>query len=205
MMKETLALLEQYGGNSSDTAVQMGEEYCALVKMGDPTENDYRSSVDYADFLVQSLEEELGIKAQAGVGTTVRDLKDLADSYAKAENALRYADVFEMRGRVHSYREFILIKMLEDIPENRLEEYFNDLTDENFREIFEDEEMLSTAEEFLRSSLNVSETSRILYMHRNTLLYRLDKIEKATGLNIRCFSDAVSFRVLTVIHKLLGK
>jgi carbohydrate diacid regulator len=95
--------------------------------------------------------------------------------------------------------------MLEDIPENRLEEYFNDLTDENFREIFEDEEMLSTAEEFLRSSLNVSETSRILYMHRNTLLYRLDKIEKATGLNIRCFSDAVSFRVLTVIHKLLGK
>ncbi len=205
MMKETLALLEQYGGNSSDTAVQMGEEYCALIKMGDPTENDYRSSVDYADFLVQSLEEELGIKAQAGVGTTVRDFKDLADSYAKAENALRYADVFEMRGRVHSYREFILIKMLEDIPESRLEEYFNDLTDENFREIFEDEEMLGTAEEFLRSSLNVSETSRILYMHRNTLLYRLDKIEKATGLNVRCFSDAVSFRVLTVIHKLLGK
>ena len=65
--------------------------------------------------------------------------------------------------------------------------------------------MLSTAEEFLQSSLNVSETSRNLYMHRNTLLYRLDKIEKATGLNIRSFSDAVSFRVLTVIHRLLGK
>lgn len=205
LMKETLVLLEQYGGNSLDTAVQMSEEYCALVKFADATESDYRSSVDYAEFLVQSLKEELGIEAKAGVGLTVRELKDAAESYARAENALRYADVFEMKGNVHSYREFILIKMMEDISENRLEEYFNDLTDENFREIFEDEEMLGTAEEFLRSSLNVSETSRNLYMHRNTLLYRLDKIEKSTGLNIRSFSDAVSFRVLTVIHKLLGK
>ena len=95
--------------------------------------------------------------------------------------------------------------MLEDITETKLDKYFNELTDENFRELFEDEEMLNTAEEFLRSSLNVSETSRNLYMHRNTLLYRLDKIEKATGLNIRSFSDAVSFRVLTVIQKLLGR
>jgi carbohydrate diacid regulator len=71
--------------------------------------------------------------------------------------------------------------------------------------VFEDEEMLETAEVFLQSSLNVSETSRNLYMHRNTLLYRLDKIEKSTGLNIRLFSDAVSFRVLTVLHKLLKK
>ena len=62
-----------------------------------------------------------------------------------------------------------------------------------------------TAEAFLQSSLNVSETSRNLYMHRNTLLYRLDKIEKATGLNIRLFSDAVSFRVLTVLYKLLKR
>ena len=75
----------------------------------------------------------------------------------------------------------------------------------NFKEIFEDEEMLETAEAFLQSSLNISETSRNLYMHRNTLLYRLDKIEKATGLNIRLFSDAVSFRVLSILYKLLKK
>ena len=81
----------------------------------------------------------------------------------------------------------------------------SELSDEHIKEIFDDEEMLATAEEFLHSSLNVSETSRNLYMHRNTLLYRLDKIEKATGLNIRSFSDAVSFRVLTLIHRLLGK
>ena len=205
MMEETLAIVQQYGGNSLDTAVQMSEETCTLVKFIDRTENEYRSSVDYAEFLAQSLKEELGLSVEVGVGPTVRELKDVAQSYARAENALRYADVFEERGNVHSYREFILVKMLEDLPETKLADYLADLTDDSFRELFEDEEMLNTAEEFLRSSLNVSETSRNLYMHRNTLLYRLDKIEKATGLNIRSFSDAVSFRVLTVIHRLLGK
>ena len=205
LMQETLALLEQYGGNSLDTVVQMSADTCVLVKFVSEQEDEYRSAVDYAEFLTQSLEEELGVDAVAGVGLTVRDLKDVALSYAQAENALRYADIFQTRGKVHSYREFILIKMLEDIPESKLAQYFAEINDEHCKEVFEDEEMLSTAEAFLQSSLNVSETSRNLYMHRNTLLYRLDKIEKSTGLNIRQFSDAVSFRVLTVLHRLLKK
>ena len=208
MMQETIAVIEQYGGNSLDTVVKMSEDTCVLVKYMDETNTEYQSAVDYAEFLVQSLEEELGIEVSVGVGSTVRDVKDIAQSYARAENAIRYADQFGSggrSGRVHSYREFVLVKMLEDIPESKLAQYLSDLTDETFREIFENDEMLETAEEFLHSSLNVSETSRNLYMHRNTLLYRLDKIEKATGLNIRSFSDAVSFRVLTLIHRLLGK
>ena len=205
MMKQTLAVIEQYGGNSLDTAVAISEETCVLVKYLDGTDNEYQSSLDYAEFLAQSLKEELGLDCVVGVGPTVRDLKDIAHSYARAEHAIRYADLFEERGNVHSYREFILLKMLEDIPESKLDTYFSEFADENFKEIFEDEEMLSTAEEFLRSNLNVSETSRNLYVHRNTLLYRLDKMERATGLNIRSFSDAVSFRVLTVIQRLLGK
>ena len=205
-MKETLAVLEQYGGNSLDTALQISDDLCALVRfINAEMEDGYRSSVDYAQFLAQSLKEELGIDAIVGVGPIVRELKDVSISYAGAENALRYADVFEVSGNVHSYREFLLVKMLEDVPEGRLNEYLSEIADEHFKEIFEDEEMLETAEAFLESSLNVSETSRNLYMHRNTLLYRLDKIEKATGLNIRLFSDAVSFRVLTVLYKLLKK
>lgn len=205
LIKEALAVLEQYGGNSLDTALQMDETHCVLVKFVGEEENEYRSSVDYAEFLVQSLKEELGLDVQAGVGPTVRELKDAQLSYTGADNALRYADVFEMPGSVYSYREFLLVKMLEGIPESKLAEYLAELTDEHCKEVFEDEEMLGTAEAFLQSSLNVSETSRNLYMHRNTLLYRLDKIEKATGLNIRQFSDAVSFRVLTVLYRLLGK
>ena len=206
LMEETLALLEQYGGNSLDTALQMGEKTCVLVRFVDADgEDTYRASVDYAEFLAQSIKEELGLDVAVGVGPTARELKDVALSYAQAENTLRYADVFDFSGNVHSYRECILIKMIEDVPETKLVEYFSQITDERFKEVFEDREMLDTAEAFLQSSLNVSETSRNLYMHRNTLLYRLDKIEKATGLNIRLFSDALSFRVLTVLNKLLKK
>ena len=205
LLQEALAVLEQYGGNSLDTALQITEDTCAVVKFVEDDGDEYHSSVDYAEFLAQSLKEELGLDVSVGVGPTVRELKDAALSYARAENALRYADVFEMQGNVHSYREFILVKMMEDIPESKLAEYLSELTDEHSKEVFDDEEMLMTAEAFLQSSLNVSETARNLYMHRNTLLYRLDKIEKATGLNLRSFSDAVSFRVLTLLHKLLGR
>lgn len=205
MMKEALSVIEQYGGNSLDTVVKMSEDVCVLVKYVDRTENEYRSSVDYAEFLAQSLKEELGLDVEVGVGPTVRSVKEVARSYIRAEDALRYADVFGEGGKVHSYREFVLVRILEEISEGKLGEYFADLADEHFLEIFEDEEMMSTAEEFLRTSLNVSESSRNLYVHRNTLLYRLDKLESATGLNLRLFSDAVSFRVLTLIYRLLGK
>ncbi|MBE7079393.1 MAG: hypothetical protein E7380_06015 [Clostridiales bacterium] len=207
LLAEALSLLEQYGGNSLDTALQTGEDTCVLVRFIQNREESegYRDSMDYAEFLAQSLKEELGLDVHVGVGPIVRELKDAAASYTGAENALRYADVFEHSGLVHSYRDFILVKMLEEMPEGKLAEYLTQLTDERFKEVFDDEEMLTTAEAFLQSSLNVSETSRNLYMHRNTLLYRLDKIEKSTGLNIRLFSDAVSFRVLTLLYKLLKK
>lgn len=207
---EAISLIAQYGGNSLDTVVKTDDDHCVLVKYVGEEENEYRSSVDYAEFLAQSLKEELGIDVTVGVGSTVKGLKDAGLSYSQAAGALRYANVFSRKGDlpacgVHSYKEFILVKMLEDVPESKLAEYLGELTDENAQEIFGDDEMVNTAEEFLRNSLNVSETSRNLYMHRNTLLYRLDKIEKATGLNIRQFPDAVSFRVLTVLYKLLEK
>ena len=204
-MEETVATLSQYEENGLDIVLKMDDSHCAFVRYLPTAEEEYHSATDYAEFLAQSLKEELGVDVIVGVGSIVREFRDVAVSYTHATNALRYAEVFDVKGRVHSYREFTLVKMLEDASVNKLEEYLSELMSENAREIFEDEEMLSTAEEFLQSNLNVSETSRNLYMHRNTLLYRLDKIEKATGLNIRLFSDAVSFRVLSVLYKLLGK
>ena len=203
-LDEGIAILEQYGGNTLDTVVKMDDMHCVLVKFAG-VDGEYRSTLDYAEFLAQSVKEELGIDVFVGVGPTVSDLKDVSVSYLGADNALRYADVFHVQGNVHSYREFLLVKMMEGVPESTLEEYFMEFAGEEIQEILDDEEMLNTAEAFLQNNLNVSETSRLLYMHRNTLLYRLDKIEKATGLNVRQFADAVSFRVLTVMYKLLGK
>ena len=205
LMEEAIALAAQYGGNSLDTVVAMDSGNCVLVKYVGEEESEYQSPADYAGFLAQSLKEELGVDVTIGVGSTVKGLKDIELSYSQAASALRYAGVFSGKGSVHSYKEYMLVKMLEDLPEAKLAEYLGEMTDESAKEIFEDAEMVNTAEEFLQNSLNVSETSRKLYMHRNTLLYRLDKIEKATGLNIRQFSDAVSFRVLTILYKLTQK
>ena len=93
--------------------------------------------------------------------------------------------------------------MLEDIPEGKLGDYLSVLLDKEAKELLRDEEMVNTAEEFLENSLNVSETSRNLFMHRNTLMYRLDKIERVMGLNLRKFSDAVTFRIITILFKLV--
>ena len=115
----------------------------------------------------------------------------------------RKDNAINSKGEVHSFKEYMLIKMIEDLPKYKLNEYLETLLDSGAREIFLDDEMINTAEEFLENSLNVSETSRKLYLHRNTLTYRLDKIEKATGLNIRKFSDAVTFRLITILSKLV--
>jgi carbohydrate diacid regulator len=117
--------------------------------------------------------------------------------------AVRMSNAINSKGEVHSFKEYMLIKMLEDLPKYKLNEYLEMLLDSGAKEIFADQDMTNTAEEFLENSLNSSETSRKLFLHRNTLTYRLDKIERATGLNIRKFSDAVTFRLITILSKLV--
>lgn len=198
------ALLCQYADGKTDVVATFDERNFALIKAASSAE-EYSSPVDYAKFLTRFLTEELGGAPCVGVGSVTAGFHDLAVSYTRAVTALRYAEVFSGGEGVHSYKEYMLVKMLEEVPKSHLSEFMDDVSAEEIHEVFEDEEMLQTAEKFLSSSLNVSETSRNLYMHRNTLLYRLDKIEKATGLNIRMFPDAVTFRILTVLYKLLKK
>ncbi len=205
MQEEAMEIIQQYDGNSLDAAICVDENTCALIRFVPKEDQEDVSNVAYAEVLAQSLQEELAIDVKIGIGNVVRDVKEIASSYARAENTLRYVDMFHIKGNVHSYQAFTLLKILEDVSGAKLESYAAEFIDEGFKEVLQEKEILETAEEFLRNSLNVSETSRNLYLHRNTLLYRLDKIEKATGLNIRSFSDALSFYVLTAIYRLLGR
>ena len=196
---EAVAHIERCIADTSDMVVRMDDNVCAVVRFSDDGQTPY----DFAQFLYQSLYEEVGVKASMGVGGEVGTFAEISSSYHQAVTAVRMSAVFHGKGEVHSYKEYLLVKMLEEVPESRLKEYLEQLQIGDAREIFDDEEMVNTAEEFLQSSLNVSETSRNLFMHRNTLMYRLDKIERVTGLNIRKFSDAVSFRVITILYKLM--
>lgn len=201
-ISEVLNLSTQYVTNGVDFAVKTGERECVLIKFLED-DGEYQTGADFAFFLSNSIYEELGFRVEIGVGGTFRRFEDSCVSYQQAATALRMSSVFNAKGNVHTYREFILIKMLEDIPENKLGDYLSVLLDNEAKELLRDEDMVNTAEEFLENSLNVSETSRNLYMHRNTLMYRLDKIERVMGLNLRKFSDAVTFRIITILYKLV--
>jgi carbohydrate diacid regulator len=202
---DVINVLESYSANTLDTSVVADDSKLVFVKFVDmPSDIEYQSPSEFAEYLCQSVFEEIGAGIKIGVGTVVRHLTDLHTSYQQALSALKMSEVFNSKGSVHSYKEYVLIKMLEEIPRGKLKEYLDILSGEDSDAVFDDEDMLNTAEEFLENSLNVSETSRNLFMHRNTLIYRLDKIEKSTGLNIKNFSDAVTFRLITILHKIIG-
>ena len=184
---------------TNDFAVRVDDNRICVVKFL----GEEQSPVEFGQFLFQTLYEELGLKASIGIGCEVKSFSEIASSYNQAVTAVRMSSIFHSRGEVHSYREYLLVKLLENVPQNQLREYMSQFRIENTAEIFEDPDMVNTAEEFLANSLNVSEASRNLFMHRNTLMYRLDKIERITGLDIRNFSDAVTFRVIAVLYKLL--
>lgn len=201
--EDVSTVLNTYGSEGLDFVVTVDENQLAFVKFVDEESDEYQSSTEYAEFLRQSIYEETGASVKIFIGGTVKTIADLSTSFSQAMTAVRMCSAVGSRGDIHSFKEYMLIKMLEDLPKYKLTEYVETLMDTGAREIFSDEEMTNTAEEFLENSLNVSETARKLYLHRNTLTYRLDKIEKATGLNIRKFSDAVTFRLITILSKLI--
>ena len=137
------------------------------------------------------------------MGGKVPSVAEANTSFQQAMTTLRVSTAMNSKGEVHTFKEFLLVKMLEDIPKFKLNEYLEILLDSDAKSVFSDPEMINTAEEFLENTLNASETSKKLYLHRNTLTYRLDKIERSTGLNIRRFSDAMTFRLITYLYKLL--
>lgn len=184
---------------SQDLCAVMEGGRIAVVKFAYETDVP---PMEFAQFLVQTLYEELGVRAQAGVGSHVRSFSEISRSYLEAETAVRMSSAFKSKGEVHSYREYLLVKLLEEIPRARLQEYTESFGEAYREDVFGGGELADTAEAFLENSLNLSETARTLFMHRNTLAYRLDKIEQATGLDIRKFSDAVTFRVMTILYKL---
>lgn len=200
---EVKSLLDNLAVEGLDFVVESGINQLAFVRIVDEQTDEYHSSTEYAEFLKQSIYEETGAQVSIAIGGTVKTIAELSESFSQAMSAVRMCNAVNSKGEIHTYKEYVLVKMLEDLPKYTLGEYLNTLMDLDAREIFDDDEMVNTAEEFLENSLNVSETSRKLYLHRNTLTYRLDKIERATGLNIRKFSDAVTFRLITILSNLV--
>lgn len=191
-------------GEQDDLVVPYDDKAVAYIKRcgGD---DEYQSANDFAYTLYENIKEELRINIVINVGGTAHTFDDLTVYFRRCMFAYSFGNMMSPGSHIYSYKEYIMMKMISDIPKTTLSSYLSTLLDKNSLEIISDPELISTAEEFLKNSLNISETSRSMYMHRNTLIYRLDKIETATGLNLRRFNDAVIFRLITILNKLTNK
>ncbi|MBQ3116054.1 MAG: helix-turn-helix domain-containing protein [Clostridia bacterium] len=196
------SILINYCSSSNDFVQEVDAFNLAFVKFSDGESGEYQSPTEYAEFLRQSLYEETGVFVRVSIGSRVNELAQVGVSFSQALSTARMSESFSSHGEVHAFKEYVLIKIIEDLPRHKINEYLEILKDSGAKEIFADKEMLETAEEFMENGLNVSETARKMYLHRNTLMYRLDKIENATGLDIRKFADAVTFRLIIILSKL---
>ncbi|MBQ7643008.1 MAG: helix-turn-helix domain-containing protein, partial [Clostridia bacterium] len=205
-IKDLMNFLENFKSNEKDCVSATDDNSCAYVHFHDslPIDGEYQSLSEYAELLVRSIYDELGISVRVGVGEKVKSFEEIAVSYAQAVTANRMRAIFNENASVATYKEYVLIKLLEEVPKYKLQELLDILLEPDAKSLLSDEDMVKTAEEFLGTNLNVSETSRNLFMHRNTLMYRLDKIARTTGLDVRKFQDAATFRIVLILNRILN-
>ena len=186
-----------FTGRHGDYITAVDEENIILVKGLDPKET-YDEMQTLAKTIVDLLNTEAMINARIAYGTIVHNIKDISRSYNEAKMALDVGKIFYDEKSVIAYNKLGIGRLIYQLPiplcKMFIDEIFPGTTPDEF-----DEETLLTIRKFFDNSLNVSETARQLYIHRNTLVYRLDKVNKATGLDLRVFEDAITFEIALMV------
>ncbi len=153
--------------------------------------------------IVDILSGEHYIRAVAGIGTPISNIKDLAASFKEAQIALEVGKVFDTEQQIISYNHLGIARLIYQLPTTLCEMFLKEVFNQGSIDSLDDE-TLFTIQRFFENNLNVSETSRGLFVHRNTLVYRLEKIKKLTGLDLREFDDAIVFKVALMVKKYLN-
>lgn len=156
-----------------------------------------------AKSIVDTMQSEFYLKVLVGLGTVVATLKDLARSYKEAQVAIEVGKVFDTEKSVVNYENLGIGRLIYQLPTTLCEMFLNEVFKKGAIEGL-DRETLLTIQCFFENNLNVSEASRKLFVHRNTLVYRLEKIRKITGLDLREFEHAITFKVALMVKKYLA-
>ena len=184
-----------------DFVLNINESSIVLVKSL-PGPNCPEEVHNVARNIESALKDELGIKCVIGISTNARHLRELADKYKEAQIAIDVGRVFESEKTIINYENLGLSRIIYQLPTTLCEMFLNEVFKKNSIETL-DEDTLETINRFFENNLNVSETSRKLYVHRNTLVYRLEKIKKLTGLDLREFDHAIVFKVAMMVKQYL--
>ena len=139
------------------------------------------------------------MRVRVGYGNIVQQLPEIAQSYQEARMALEVGRVFYAEFDTVSYGRLGIGRLIYQLPMTLCDMFIREVFGERIPEILDDEEAMSTISKFFENNLNISETARQLYVHRNTLVYRLERIERAIGLDIRTFEDAMTFRIAVMV------
>ena len=187
-----------FGPNSRDFITAVDENNVIVVKdLSDP--NAAKEVDKFAHNLCAFLQKE-GLKVRIAYGTVIQEIKEVSKSYKEAKMALDVGKIFFEDRDIVAYSELGIGRLIYQLPiplcKMFIREIFGGKSPDEF-----DEETLTTIYKFFENSLNVSETSRQLYIHRNTLVYRLDKLQKSTGLDLRVFEDAITFKIALMVVK----
>ena len=190
---------EALGSDKNDYVSAIDEKNVIVIK--EITTPDYKKEItSTADGLLKTLNKAGAKDIRIAYGTLVKEIKDISRSYKEAKMALDVGGIFFEERDVIAYGELGIGRLIYQLPlplcKMFIKEIFEDVDPEKF-----DEETIITIKKFFENSLNVSETSRQLFIHRNTLVYRLDKIQKTTGLDLRVFEDAITFRIALMVVK----
>ncbi len=186
---------------NKDYVISVGEHDIVLIKelrIGYPVREIEKTAQSIAD----TLSAEFYAKVSIGIGSAVQNIKDLARSFKEAQIALEVGKVFHEKNIV-SYENLGIGRLIYQLPQTLCEMFLQEVFKRGSLESL-DHETLMTIQCFFENNLNVSETSRKLFVHRNTLVYRLDKIRKMTGLDLREFEHAITFKVALMVKKYLN-
>ena len=187
------------GDNTDDILIEIDRHTIALVRTLDES-----SDFDEIEQLGQAIENtfisETNSEILIGIGEAKPQLNRLSESMKEARTAIEVGRVYKKSQSVFSFKKMLIERFLADVPREISTKYNSLLFNRKTARLFNDE-MIHTIEKFFENSLNLSETARQLYIHRNTLIYRLDKIQRIIGLDLRAFDDAVTFKMMMLLGK----
>ena len=188
-----------FAAKTKDFITAVDEKNIILVK-------EVRQGETYADLdktantILDMMNTEAMTKVRVAYGTVIGDIKEVSRSYKEAKMALDVGKIFYANKNVIAYNNLGIGRLIYQLPIPLCKMFIREVFDGKSPDEF-DEETLATINKFFENSLNVSETSRQLYIHRNTLVYRLDKLQKSTGLDLRIFEDAITFKIALMVAK----
>lgn len=188
-----------FASKTKDFITAVDEKNIILVKEVKSTDT-YEDMTKIAKVIVDMLNTEAMSSVHVAFGTIVNEIKEVSRSYKEAKMALDVGKIFYSDKNIIAYNNLGIGRLIYQLPIPLCRMFIKEIFDGKSPDEF-DEETLTTINKFFENSLNVSETSRQLYIHRNTLVYRLDKILKATGLDLRVFEDAITFKIALMVVK----